>query len=57
VLCCLHLQAEMFVSYHNTTRRHNPEELYLKLRCIPQVSAIYNVDMSVDYVLQSDITC
>jgi len=24
--CCLHLQCETLVSYHNITRRHNPEE-------------------------------
>jgi len=25
--CCLHLQGETLVSYHNITRRHNPEHL------------------------------
>jgi len=24
--CCLHLQDEAFVSYHNITQRHNPED-------------------------------
>jgi hypothetical protein len=27
--CCLHLQPETLVSYHSTTRHHNPEDLDL----------------------------